>query len=429
MKPEILPVGRHGKLLYLATDRFKSELLSLSFAVPLTAATAQKNAMVTALSRRGTVSYPSQAALNRALDLLYSTAISTANRRMGDMQMLSYTADFLGAPYVGGGKGLLPEVVSMLAELVNAPLLDGEGNYPLAVVNSEKQVLRDAIRAQINNPRGLAAAGARKLLCAGEPYGISLIGEENTVDELTPQTLSARYQALTGEITPVFAYVGAAPAAEVIALLEGAFVTIGKCDTVYTADIHAHVGDVLRGEREMPLQQGKLSLGFRTDITPSDTLAPALLLAGEIYGGSPASKLFLNVREKRSLCYHCSSTLDLYKGVLFAASGMKPENRAITEEAMLAEFAALQRGEISDVELHAAKKALANTYRAAGDNPAVLSRFYVGRELAGAFETVDSWRERIERVTREEIVEAANRISLGAVFFLKGTEQGEGECE
>jgi predicted Zn-dependent peptidase len=341
------------------------------------------------------------------------------------MQLLSFTADFLGSSYVGGGRGLLPEVVSILAELVNAPLLDNEGNYPVAVVGSEKQVLRDAIRAQINNPRGLAGAGARKLLCQGEPYGISLIGEENTVEELTPKTLSSRYRALKGEIAPVFAYVGASPAAEVAALLEDAFGAFGGGVTPYTADLHAHVGEVRRGTREMPLQQGKLSLGFRTDITPSDPLAPALLLASEIYGGSPASKLFLNVREKRSLCYHCSSTLDLYKGVLFAASGMKTENRAVTEEAMLAEFAALKRGEISDVELHAAKKALANTYRAAGDNPAVLSRFYVGRELAGAFETVDSWRARIERVTREEIVAAANRIDLGAVFFLKGTDSGE----
>ena len=429
MTPDILPVGKNGKLVYLATDRFKSELLSLTFLVPLCAATAQKNAMVTALSRRGTVTYPTQALLNRHLDEMYSTAISTSNRRTGDMQTLSFTADFLGARFVGGGLGLLPEVVSVLSELVCAPLLDAAGNYTEAYVKGEKQVLRDAIRAQINNPRGLAMAGARKLLCEGEPYGISLIGEEDTVDALTPATLSARYEALKGEIAPVFAYVGAAPAAEVVALLESAFGALGGSGTPYTADVHAQTREVLHGEREMPLQQGKLTLGFRTDITPNDPLAPALLLANEIYGGSPASKLFLNVREKRSLCYHCSSTLDLYKGVLFASSGMKIENRAVTEEAMLAELAALKRGEISDVELHAAKKALANTYRAALDNPAVLSRFYVGRVAAGAYQTLDAWRERLMRVTREEIAMAADRIDLGSVYFIKGTENGEGEGE
>ena len=427
MKSKILSVGKQGKLVYLATDRFKSELLSLSFAVPLAAETAQKNAMVVALSRRGTVRHPSQALLNRQLDLMYSTAISTANRRMGDMQMLTFTADFLGASYVGGGKGLLPEVVAMLGDLLTAPLLDENGYYKAEIVESEKQVLLDAIRAQINNPRALAGAGARSLLCEGEPYGLPLIGTEATVKDLTPETLCARYRALLGEITPVFAYVGNTPAAEVRALLEERFADmLGTCQGIYQADIHAHEGEVRLGVRRMPLQQGRLSLGFRTDITPNDPLAPALQLANEIYGGSPASKLFMNVREKRSLCYHCSSALDLYKGVLFAASGIKTANRAVTEEAMLAEFAALRRGEISDVELHAAKKALSNTYRTAQDNPAVLSRFYVGRTLANVEQSHDEWRRRLDAVTRDEIVEAANRIRLGSVYFIEGTsEEGE----
>jgi len=245
------------------------------------------------------------------------------------------------------------------------------------------------------------------------------------IEELNPNTLCARYRALMGEITPIFAYVGVAPAVEVVSLLEEAFGTLGKNQTTYTADLHAHVGEVRRATREMPVEQGKLALGFRTHIAPNDRLAPALLLANEIYGGSPASKLFLNVREKRSLCYHCSSTLDLYKGVLFASSGMKSENRTVTEEAMLAEFAALQKGEISDVELHAAKKALSNTYRTALDNPAALSRFYGGRLLAGADLSLDGWRERIAATTREEIAEAASHIRLGSIFFIKGTE-GEG---
>lgn len=429
MEPLILPIGKYGTLIYIATYRFKSELLSLSYSVPLAGATAQKNAMVTALSRRGTVTYPTQASLNRHLDEMYSTAISTSNRRTGDMQTLSFTADFLGARFVGGGKGLLPEVISVLSELVRKPLLDENGNYIGAFVEGEKQVLRDAIRAAINNPRGFAQAKARELLCEGEPYGISLIGTEDSIDLLTPQSLAARHRALQSEAAPLFAYVGSMPAPEVVALLENAFGNFGGKGAPYQSLVRANEGEVKCSEVEMPLQQGKLSLGFRTDISANDRLAPALLLVNEIYGGSPASKLFLNVREKKSLCYHCSSSLDLYKGVLFASSGMQVASRAATQEAMLAEFYELQQGNISDVELDAAKKALANTYRGAFDNPAVLSRFYMGRVTANAFETVDAWRERLMSVTREEIVEAASRIGLGAEFFLKGTaESGEEEA-
>ena len=424
MKPVLLPVGKNAKLIYLETDRFKSELLSLSLLLPLGGDTAQQNAMVAALSRRGTRSYQTQALLNRHLDEMYSTAISTSNRRVGDMQLLSFTADFLGADYVGGGKGLLPEVIKTLGELVLFPLMDENGHYTAAYVESEKQVLRDAIAAAVNDPRGYARARARKLLCGGEPYGLSLIGEADTVELLTPANLAARYREMLSECMPIWCYVGATPAPELAALLEAEFSALGGHAATFAADVHAHVGAVRKSELEMPISQGRLSLGFRTDISLKDPLSPALLLANEIFGGSPASKLFMNVREKLGLCYHCSSTVDLFKGVLFAESGIKPQNREIAEAAMLAEFEQLQRGNFTEVELEAARRSLANTLRTAFDTPAVLARFYTGRLAADAFEEMEAWRERLARVTREEIVRAAGRIDLGAVLFLRGTEEG-----
>ena len=427
MKPVVLPVGQNGKLVYIATDRFKSELLSLSLFLPLRESSAQQNAMIAALSRRGTRNYPTQALLSRHLDEMYSTAISTANRRMGDMQMISFTADFLGAGYVGGGKGLLPEVISLLGEMLLSPLFDEGGEYLATYVESEKQVLRDAIRAAVNDPRGFAHTNVRKLLCGGEPYGLSLIGEADTVDTLTPKNLTARYHALFRELAPVWCYVGGAPATEVVSLLEAQFPTLGSTPTPYFAQVHAHKGGVRTGEMEMLIEQGRLSLGFRADIAMKDPLAPALVLMNEIFGGSPASKLFMNVREKLGLCYHCSSSLDLFKGVLFAACGIKSSNRAVAEEAMLAELKEIRRGNFSETEFDAARRSLANTYRAATDNPAVLSRFYTGRLAADAFEEMDAWRARLSRVTREEIVAAAERTHLGAVFFLRGSEEVAGE--
>jgi predicted Zn-dependent peptidase len=159
-------------------------------------------------------------------------------------------------------------------------------------------------------------------------------------------------------------------------------------------------------------------------------LAPALLLFNEIYGGSPASKLFLNVREKRSLCYQCASTADLYKGVLFASSGMKVDHRAVTEEAMLGEFAAMARGEITQTEFDAARHSLDHSYRHVADNPAALCDFYAGRALAGNTDTVSDFRAALARTTREDVIEAASHIRHGATFFVRGTyaaDEGEEE--
>ncbi|MBQ3064389.1 MAG: insulinase family protein [Clostridia bacterium] len=420
MRPEIYTLASGARLVYIATDRFKSELLSLTAALPLAAATAQENAMVLSLARRGTVTYPSQLLLNRHLDGLYSTCISTANRRTGDMQALSFTADFLGARFVGGGLGLLPQVAAVLAELWQSPCQGEAGGYLSAYVESEKQVLLDAIRARINAPRAYARTGCRRLLCENEPFALSLIGEADTVEALNGKALAARHQALFTSAALVFCYVGATPAREVIALLDAQF-AVSAAPTPHKTDFHAHMGAPREATEEMPLAQGKLSLGFRTDLAPHDALSAALVVMNEIYGGSPASKLFLNVRERRSLCYSCASTLDIYKGVMFADCGMRAENRALCEEAMLSEFAALARGEISDTEFSAAKRALANAYRQSHDSAAALARFHVGRLLVDKPEFVDDWREAISRVTKEQVVAAAARVAHGATFFLSGT--------
>ena len=211
MNPIVLPIGRHSRLIYINTERFKSELLAVSFTAPLTLETAQHNAMVMALTRRGTAGYPSLALLNRRLDEMYSTAISSSNRRTGDMQTLGFAADFLGARYVGGGLGLLPEVTKMLAELLCKPLLDETGCFTASFVESETQNLRDAIRSAIHNPKAYASIACRKLLCAGEPYALSLIGSEDTIENLTPATLAARYHQLTESVAPSFPTLGAPP--------------------------------------------------------------------------------------------------------------------------------------------------------------------------------------------------------------------------
>lgn len=417
-----------AELICIQTDRFKSEFFSFRYTLPVTVETAQQNALLTSVLKRGTEKYASKLEINRRLDDLYSTTISTYSRRVGDMQRLGLSADFLGARYVGGKYGVLPEVMEVMAQLWLHPMREN-GRLCHDFVEREKLVLRDAIRAAINNPRGYALAECKKLLCVGEPFALPLIGVEETVDAITAETLTDRYEALLSSSVPTFWYVGALLPEQVIALVETHFPMLTGTRLAYETVVAKGEGDPVLKDEEMPLCQGKLSIGFRTDISHGDPLAPAMLMMNEIFGGSPASKLFLNVRERRSLCYHCSSTLYLYKGVLFANAGMTPENRAVTEEAMLGELADLSAGNISRVEFEAAQRSLDYSCRQLFDIPGALTDFYDGRLLINSDQTVEEYRKTVGDVTREQVIEAASHVRHGATFFLKGTLDGEEDEE
>lgn len=426
MTPQILRIGEHATLLAVQTDRFKSELLNVQFAVPTKKETAQRYALLFELLRRGTERYPTKAQFYRRLDDLYASNIQPYCRRAGDMQLLGLTAEFLGARFVGGGAGLLPEMCKMLSELLLHPYTPS-GVFHVPYLESEKRHLRDVIRARINNPRGYARAECRKMLFAGEPYALSLAGEEESVDGITAEGLTALWRELTGALIPTFFYIGNTPPAEVAELLSRTLALGGN--TVHPAKtvVKMPTEAVLRAEEEMPLCQGKLAIGYRTDITLGHPLCAAMSMLNEIFGGSAASKLFLNVREKRSLCYHCSSSFDPYKGAIFVGSGIRVENREVTESAIRAEFEAILRGDITKTEWEAAKRSREFACRQLLDQPAALCDFYMGRYLLGLIETPEERRAAFAALTREQVAEAADHLREGAVFFLKGTQDEEGE--
>ena len=65
-----------------------------------------------------------------------------------------------------------------------------------------------------------------------------------------------------------------------------------------------------------------------------------------IFGGTTLSKLFLNVREKLSLCYYASSAMEKMKGLILVSSGIEFDKFQTARDEILAQLEAIRRGEI-----------------------------------------------------------------------------------
>jgi predicted Zn-dependent peptidase len=172
---------------------------------------------------------------------------------------------------------------------------------------------------------------------------------------------------------------------------------------------------------EMAVSQGKLNLGFRTGITVKDEGYYAMAVANEIFGASPISKLFTEVRERQSLCYSIGSSYDLYKGLMKVSCGIDPDARDIACEEILHQWDQMRAGNFTDEEMDAAKRSLDNSYRTVEDNPHAVEGFYYGRLLEDVDMSVEDCRRGLLAVTREQIVRAACEVSLDTVYFLHGT--------
>ena len=87
----------------------------------------------------------------------------------------------------------------------------------------------------------------------------------------------------------------------------------------------------------------------------------AIKVMTAIFGSGTFSKLFMNVREKLSLCYYCSARLINSKGIIAVQSGVETENIEKALEAIRNELNQVRLGNFSDEDINAAKLSLRDT--------------------------------------------------------------------
>ena len=152
----------------------------------------------------------------------------------------------------------------------------------------------------------------------------------------------------------------------------------------------------------------------------------ACRLFNVLYGGSATSKLFMNVRERLSLCYYCGSRLDRLKNVMFVASGIEAEKYEEARGEIENQLQCIAEGDFSAEEMDNAKAYLIDSFRSFNDNQSALASVMITGTLHGAIRTPEQQIEEVQGVTREELMEIAKEVRLDTVYFLKGVHH-EGE--
>ena len=369
-------------LTYLPARKFKTSLLSAQFVTPLRRETAGANALLAAVLRRGTVSCPDMGALSAKMDNLYDASIDYTVRKKGENQCVGFVASFIDDRYAPDGERLLEPAAALLGELICDPVTY-HGRFVPEYFESEKTNLLEAIRSLINDKRDWADSRLLRALCDGEAYAVPRLGDEETVDKLQALKVYTQYR-----------------------------------DLISTAAPHVCRESVQYVEDVLDVTQGKLGMGFSCG---SDDM-PALLMGNTLFGGSSNSKLFLNVREKLSLCYYASSLYHRQKGLITVSSGIEFQNYQRAYDEIMVQLEAVQKGELEDWELEGARSTLLNSYATVGDSQGKLENFYLGQAATGQHETPADLARAIQDMTAERICRAMSTVKLDTVYFLKGKE-------
>ncbi len=417
----------------LQTDKFKSDCLSLSLLTQLERDSVSYNALIPRVLSRGTAFHPDMDAISAACDELYGARILPIVRKKGEVLALGFYAGFIADRFTPAGEKLLEPVAQLLGEMLLSPATRG-GLFMKNYVESEKEKLIDDIRARINDKRTYASYRLINEMCAYEDYGCDDMGEETDVAGINYIDLTKHYRNLLQECPIEIFYCGSSPFRRVESALSDALMALPRGDINYEIGTDIRMNAVSATPRyfedEMDVTQGKLEMGFRLGEIMDDPDFAAIRVFNALYGGDANSRLFLNVREKLSLCYYAGSACDRLKGIMLVSSGIEFDKFEEAKAEILAQLETIKNGEFTDADLHAARKTVCSSLIALTDSPGALEDFYLTQTLTGLDYGPEEYAGLCELVTKEDVIAVAQSIELDSVYFLRrGEEYDEDEEE
>ena len=408
-------------LTHVRSDKFKSACLSVTLLTQLRRETAAMNALLPQVLRRGTARWGDMEAISRRLDELYGTAIEPVVRRIGEIQCVGFFASIPEEEYLPAGAETLRGACELLGQLLLAPNTRGGLLLP-QYVDSERDKLLEAIRARLNDKLRWSVSRCVEEMCCGEDYAVDRLGDEESAEAIRYPKLTKQYRALLQSSPIEIFYCGRADAGRVRELLRDAFATLprGEIDYDIGTDVrfNAVEDEPRRFDEQMNVAQTKLVIGWRLGEAMEEPDPAALRVFASLFGGSTASKLFVNVREKLSLCYFASAILDAHKGVLLAYAGTEAERAEEAKDEILAQLDAIAKGEISEEELRSAKADVKSALRSVLDSQGDLEGFTLSAAVDGADYTPEDLSELIDTVTAEQLAAIARGCECDMIYTL-----------
>lgn len=412
-----------GVTFYACRDpRFKQGCLTFQLLRPMCREEAGKNALLPAVLLRGTGSCPDLRSITQRLDSLYGAAVSPLVRRVGDYQTTGLCCGFMDDRFALPGDAVLEPMIGFLQELLlDSPL--EEGAFLREFVESEKKNLISAIESERNDKRLYAMSQLLRQMCREDSYGLSRLGQPDQVAAITARELTEHYRRILKTSPIQIFYVGSAPAQQVAHLLMPLLERLERSVEPLPPQTALHAGEPADTSEQMDVTQGKLCMGFVSPVTTRDPGFAAMQVFNGIFGGGMTSKLFLNVREKRSLCYFIGSSYYSAKGLVTVCAGIDFDQEQAVRQEVLAQLEQCREGNITAQELAAAKEALLSALRATHDSPGSIESYYATAALSGLDMDVAQYMQAVQAVELEDVVQAARSTRLHSSFFLRGESQ------
>ena len=404
----------------LPTKQYKTIRIFIRFTARLQQEVITKRSLLSSMLETNSLNYPDQTKLSAKLAELYGASFGLSVRKKGNLHWLNVGISFVNGEYVND-PNLFSQAVDFLKEVLFYPNIKNQ-QFDQLTFDLEKNNLRLYLESLKEDKQTFASYALQELYFENSPeQKIPSLGVVEEIDKITARSLVAYYQEMmANDQIDIFVVGDVDPdkAAEAVGQLPFEPRETAHPELFYT---QPQVNIVKERQVREPIVQAKLNLAYQTNVYYDEPERFALMVFNGLFGGFPHSKLFMNVREKESLAYYASSSVDTFRGFMSVQTGIDEKNRNQVLRLIHEQLESLRNGELAQT-----KAMLRNQYLLSLDSPqAAIEASFLDSWLPETKLSDEEWLKRMESVTIKEIQQVAEQIELQAIFFLAGGNANE----
>lgn len=403
------------------TNKFKTNLLAVYLTTKLNRENITKNALILSILKRGTKNLTTQEAINIKLEELYGAEFNCGIDKLGNDSVLKFYIESLNDNFTYQKENVLEGSINTLFEIIFNPLVK-ERKFDEEYFRSEKENLRQIIRARKDDKARYAYTRCLEEMYKDEPYGLYTYGYEEDLDKITNEDLYETYLKILQDC-------------KIDIFISGDFSENSEIDTIVINNIKQRklkprkIEDLyIKNESKKPIKekvikekmdvsQGKLVIGLDVIDTNKEE-KPITSVYNAILGGGANSKLFQNVREKASLAYSAGSIYIKNKDNIIIKSGIESVNYEKAVNIIKQQIEDMKNGEFSQKDIENAKQLIIASFKSMQDEQDSSISYYFGKEMEQERIDIETYIKQIESVTKEQITNLANKIAVNTIYFL-----------
>ena len=405
------------------SEKFKSIYFSINFTMPVNKRQISENALLSAVLGKSNKKFKTQKEIQMYLYSLYGANFDIGIEKFGDLYNIEFRGECINKKYLPNNTDVVNEVLEFLYDAIYNPnVLNGA--FDEEVVEREKDFILNKIREVKDDKLRYGIRKMEELMCKDEPFSTYVYGDEDDIYKITSSDLYKRYNEVISNSCITFIISGNLLGYEDIEekvknIFNNKLVSKLNYKELIDNQKLNHNQEVV--EESQQTTQSVLSYGLRIN-NPNSNDFYKLSVYNALLGGTPSSKLFQNFREKESLAYTVRSRYYRFKDIIIIYAGIQKENYEKAKLVLENEINKIKDGEISDEEFEACKKSIISDLKEWNDSKIALSKMFISNlfSLKNDSLTLEQMVDKFEKVTKQDIIDIASKITIEKIYFLGG---------